>query len=75
MLVQCIWRWEFRVEGHDIKFGVTCQDVDGTESTPVPVHKIDSHQSSEIGAITCPTPATCKYASLVDNSACRNLEE
>lgn len=61
-----ILKWEFRVEGHDIKFGVTCQDVDGTESTPVPVHKIDSHQSSEIGAITCPTPAT--YTVIFDNA-------
>jgi len=61
-----ILKWEFRVEGHDIKFGVTCQDLDGTESTPVPVRKIDSHQSYETGVITCPTPAT--YNVIFDNS-------
>lgn len=61
-----ILKWEFRVEGHDIKFGVTCQDLDGTESTPVPVHKIDSDQSYETGVITCPTPAT--YQVIFDNS-------
>ncbi|GFG29476.1 hypothetical protein Cfor_02865, partial [Coptotermes formosanus] len=61
-----ILKWEFRVEGHDIKFGVTCQDVDGTESTPVPLQKIDSQQSHETGAITCPTPAT--YTVIFDNT-------
>jgi hypothetical protein len=62
VLIQSISRWEFQSEGHDIKFGVICQDIDGTESTIVPVHKVNSHHSNEIGVITCPTPATCKYS-------------
>ncbi|PNF14249.1 hypothetical protein B7P43_G12208 [Cryptotermes secundus] len=57
-----ILKWEFQSEGQDIKFGITCQDIDGTESTVVPVHKVNSHHSNEIGVITCPTPATCKYS-------------
>lgn len=61
-----ILKWEFRVEDHDIKFGVSCQDLDGTESTPVPVRKIDCHQSYETGVITCPAPAT--YNVIFDNS-------
>jgi hypothetical protein len=37
----------------------------------VPIYKVASHRY-EAGEITCPTPAICKYASLMDNTACRN---
>lgn len=67
MTVQYILRWQFRSEDHDIKFGIMCQDVNGTESIVVPMHKVNSHMSDEIGVITCPTPATCKYAPLTDS--------
>lgn len=72
MYVQNISRWEFRSEGHDIKFGIVCQDMNETETAVVPMHKVNSHLSDEIGVITCPTPATCKYAPLKDHTHCRN---
>ncbi|KDR20081.1 SEC14-like protein 2 isoform X2 [Zootermopsis nevadensis] len=63
---QSILKWEFRSEDHDIKFGIMCKDVNGIESTAVPLHKVNSHQSDEIGFITCPAPAT--YTVIFDNT-------
>jgi len=75
MLLQCISRWEFRSEGHDIKFGIMCQDMEGNESTVVPIHIVNSHQTDEIGVITCPAPATCKYAYRTDHTYCSIQEK
>lgn len=72
LIVQYTSRWEFRSEDHDIKFGIMCKDVNGIESTAVPLHKVNSHQSDEIGVITCPAPATCKYGPLTDHTHYRN---
>ncbi|XP_069672374.1 SEC14-like protein 4 [Periplaneta americana] len=63
---KCILKWEFRSEGHDIKFGIICKDMDGNETIPVPIHRVNSHQSEEVGVITCPAPAT--YTLIFDNT-------
>lgn len=57
--------WEFRSEGHDIKFGILKKDTtNGTQTEVIPIRRVASHQSDEIGVLTCEDPATCKLISL-----------
>lgn len=56
-----IFSWEFRSEGHDIKFGILKKDMtNGTKTEVLPIRRVASHQSEEIGILTCETPTTCK---------------
>lgn len=60
-----IFSWEFRSEGHDIKFGILKKDIsNGTKTEVIPIRRVASHQSDEIGLLTCETPTTCKSISL-----------
>lgn len=59
-------RWCFQSEGHDIKFGVACKDLDGNCHQIIPVHRVASHQNEEVGVLECPAPAT--YTFTFDNS-------
>ncbi|KAL6265077.1 hypothetical protein P5V15_005168 [Pogonomyrmex californicus] len=65
--VGSILSWEFRSEGHDIKFGILKKDVtNGTKTEVIPIHRVASHQSDEIGLLTCETVAT--YSIVFDNT-------
>ncbi|XP_034252173.1 SEC14-like protein 2 [Thrips palmi] len=59
-------KWEFRTEGHDIRFSVTMKDADGNCSTLVPLKRVGSHEAEEVGFITCPAPGT--YTVVFDNT-------
>lgn len=59
-------RWGFRTENHDIKFGVVCTNEEGVESEVIPIQKVSSHLTEEIGVVTCSAPAT--YTVIFDNS-------
>lgn len=62
-----ILSWEFRSEGHDIKFGILKKDVsNGTKTEIIPIRRVASHQSEEIGLLTCETPST--YSVVFDNT-------
>jgi len=62
-----ILSWEFRSEGHDIKFGILKKDVaNGTKTEVIPIRRVASHQSDEIGILTCETPTT--YSVVFDNT-------
>ncbi|XP_063238231.1 SEC14-like protein 2 [Bacillus rossius redtenbacheri] len=59
-------RWEFRTDGHDIKFGVSCQNADGKDNVVIPTHRVRSHLTPESGVVNCAEIAT--YTVLFDNS-------
>nr|CAD7401319.1 unnamed protein product [Timema cristinae] len=59
-------KWEFKTEGHDIKFGVLCKNADEKDTVVIPIHRVTSHTVDEVGVITCPEPAT--YMVVFDNS-------
>lgn len=62
-----ILSWEFRSEGHDIKFGILKKDTtNGTQTEVIPIRRVASHQSDEIGVLTCEDPAT--YSIVFDNT-------
>lgn len=61
----CYLRWDFKTDGHDIKFGITLQDENGVESPVVRHKRVASHQMDESGAIACQAPAT--YIVTFDN--------
>lgn len=64
-----VFSWEFRSEGHDIKFGILKKDVtNGKKTEVIPIRRVASHQSDEIGLLTCETPTTCKLILLVQHS-------
>ncbi|KAK4875148.1 hypothetical protein RN001_011570 [Aquatica leii] len=62
----CALKWDFRTEGHDIRFGITYCSPDGTESPAVRFQRVASHQVNEVGVIACQAPAT--YRVVFDNS-------
>ncbi|KYM82534.1 SEC14-like protein 2 [Atta colombica] len=65
--VGSILSWEFRSEGHDIKFGILKKDVtNGNKIEVIPIRRVASHQSDEIGLLTCETPTT--YYVVFDNT-------
>lgn len=62
-----ILSWEFRSEGHDIKFGILKKDAtNDTRTEVIPIRRVASHQSDEIGILTCEDPAT--YSIVFDNT-------
>ncbi|CAH1101405.1 unnamed protein product [Psylliodes chrysocephalus] len=62
----CYLRWDFRTEGHDIKFGITLKDENGVESPVVRYKRVASNQIDESGVIACQSPAT--YFVTFDNT-------
>ncbi|CAG9864035.1 unnamed protein product [Phyllotreta striolata] len=62
----CYLRWDFKTEGHDIKFGVTLKDENGVESPVVRYKRVAAHQIDESGVIACQAPAT--YFVTFDNT-------
>lgn len=62
----CVLRWEFRTEGHDIRFGITYCDTEGNESPAIRFQRVASHQVNESGVIACQAPAT--YTVVFDNT-------
>ncbi|XP_018372744.1 PREDICTED: SEC14-like protein 2 [Trachymyrmex cornetzi] len=62
-----ILSWEFRSEGHDIKFGILKKDMtNGKKIEVIPIRRVASHQSDEIGLLTCETLTT--YYVVFDNT-------
>ncbi|XP_039308482.1 SEC14-like protein 2 isoform X2 [Solenopsis invicta] len=65
--VGSILSWEFRSEGHDIKFGILKKDAtNGIKTEVIPIRRVASHQSDEIGILTCETQTT--YSVVFDNT-------
>ncbi|VEN40858.1 unnamed protein product [Callosobruchus maculatus] len=62
----CFLRWDFRTEGHDIRFGVTMRDEQGAESPVVRHRRVAAHQIDESGVVACQAPAT--YTITFDNT-------
>ncbi|XP_019881886.1 SEC14-like protein 2 [Aethina tumida] len=62
----CFLRWDFKTEGHDIRFGVTLKDADGNTSPAIHHRRVASHQIAESGVLACQAPAT--YTVTFDNS-------
>ncbi|ERL89535.1 hypothetical protein D910_06901 [Dendroctonus ponderosae] len=62
----CFLRWDFRTEGHDIRFGITLKDAQGETSAAVRFGRVASHQLDESGVLACQAPAT--YTVTFDNS-------
>ncbi|XP_043283407.1 SEC14-like protein 2 [Venturia canescens] len=61
-----ILSWEFRSEGHDIKFGIVRKNEDGGHEEIVPIHRVAAHQLDEVGVLTCDLPTT--YSVVFDNT-------
>ncbi|XP_071446066.1 SEC14-like protein 2 [Hetaerina americana] len=59
-------KWEFSSEGHDIKFGIMRRDEEGSETTTVPIHRVNCHLAAETGTLPCSGPAT--YTVVFDNT-------
>ncbi|ENN77124.1 hypothetical protein YQE_06378, partial [Dendroctonus ponderosae] len=59
-------KWDFRTEGHDIRFGITLKDAQGETSAAVRFGRVASHQLDESGVLACQAPAT--YTVTFDNS-------
>lgn len=59
-------KWDFTTEEHDIRFGVTCKDVDGNVIPAVRHRRVASHQMGESGVLACKAPST--YTVTFDNS-------
>ncbi|XP_012533432.1 SEC14-like protein 2 isoform X1 [Monomorium pharaonis] len=65
--VGSILSWEFRSEDHDIKFGILKKDdTNGTKTEVIPIRRVASHQSDEIGVLTCENQTT--YSLVFDNT-------
>lgn len=62
----CFLRWQFKTEGHDIRFGITLKDLEGNTSSVVRHSRVSSHQIDEVGVLACQSPAT--YTVTFDNS-------
>ncbi|KAL7307736.1 hypothetical protein TKK_0000410 [Trichogramma kaykai] len=58
--------WDFRLEDHDIKFGVFRKNNDGTQTEISPMKKINAQKHHEVGIVTCEVLGT--YTVVFDNS-------
>lgn len=58
--------WDFRTEGHDIKFGIFKKESGGSAKEIVPLRRVAAHQIDEVGILNCEVPAT--YSVIFDNS-------
>lgn len=54
------YSWEFRIDDHDIKFGLLRKANDGSQTEVIPIRKVTAQRTDEVGIITCEIPATCK---------------
>jgi len=62
----CMLRWDFNTETHDIRFGVFCKDEEGNTHNPIPVSRVNSNELDIVGVLQCQAPAT--YTVVFDNS-------
>ncbi|XP_076253244.1 SEC14-like protein 2 isoform X1 [Rhynchophorus ferrugineus] len=62
----CFLRWQFKTDGHDIRFGITLKDAEGGTSPVVRHSRVSSHEIDEVGVLACQAPAT--YTVTFDNS-------
>jgi len=62
----CALKWEFRTDGHDIRFGISYCDQEGKISPAIRLQRVASHQVAEVGVIACQAPAT--YTVIFDNT-------
>lgn len=58
--------WDFRTEGHDIKFGILKKEISGVAKEVIPLRRVAAHQIDEVGILNCEAPAT--YSVVFDNS-------
>jgi hypothetical protein len=57
-----IFRWDFKTEGHDIKFGVRAVNTKtGEKFNEVDLKRVASHETEETGFITCQAGHKCKH--------------
>ena len=57
------FRWDFKVHGYDIKFGVRAIDQKtGERFKEVELKKISSSEENESGFITCQPNYKCEYS-------------
>lgn len=63
---ECFLKWDFRTEGHDIRFGITLKDAEGNTSPAVRHSRVSSNQIDESGVLACQAPAT--YTVTFDNT-------
>lgn len=62
-----VYRWEFKTEIHDIKFGVrSVNQQTGEKVNEVALRRVPAHEDEESGFITC--QANHKYTVVFDNS-------
>lgn len=52
-------RWQFKTEGHDIKFGILATDSENIQTVIMPIKKVACHEFEEIGVIKCKHPGEC----------------
>jgi len=63
---QSFLRWQFKTEGHDIKFGILATDSENIQTVVMPIKKVACHEFEEIGVIKCKHPG--EYTVVFDNS-------
>lgn len=52
-------RWQFKTEGHDIKFGILATDSENIQTVVMPIKKVACHEFEEIGVIKCKHIGEC----------------
>lgn len=52
-------RWQFKTEGHDIKFGILATDSENIQTIIMPIKKVACHEFEEIGVIKCKHTGEC----------------
>jgi len=52
-------RWQFKTEGHDIKFGILATDSENIQTVIMPIKKVACHEFEEIGVIKCKHTGEC----------------
>ncbi|MDK3205869.1 hypothetical protein QMQ04_28405, partial [Escherichia coli] len=63
---QSFLRWQFKTEGHDIKFGILATDSENIQTVMLPIKKVACHEFEEVGVIKCKYPG--EYTVVFDNS-------
>ncbi|XP_044732366.1 SEC14-like protein 2 [Chrysoperla carnea] len=61
-----ILSWDFKTDGHDIKFAINRIDEDGNKDNVVPSKRVNCNYDSEVGVIECVAPST--YTVIFDNT-------
>lgn len=56
------YRWDFKTEGQDIKFGVRAVNAKtGEKFNEVDLKRVMSHETEETGFVTCQAGHKCKF--------------